>query len=86
MSELDVFAGELLTDEEHKCMALLSDVHALLLSICGNRDTRHGDMREIVSYVHQLQRVVLAQAGARAYPDRYRALGEIASQDEGVRA
>lgn len=82
MSERDVFVDELLTDEEHKCMALLSDVHTLFSSICGNRDTRHEDMREMVSYVHQLQRAVLAQAGARAYPDKYRALGELASQDE----
>ena len=82
MSELDVFAGELLTDKEHKCMVLLSEVHELLSSICGVHDTRHRDMQEIVSCVHQLQRVVLAQAGACAYPDRYRALGEMVSQDE----
>jgi hypothetical protein len=37
------------------------------------------DLREVANHIHALQDKVLAQAAARAYPDRYRLMGRVVS-------
>lgn len=66
----------LLTDDEHRAVDLLGQVADLMGRIVGHDLSRQGDMAEVGAHVHVLQRMVLAQAAARAYPDRYRRLGE----------
>jgi hypothetical protein len=65
----------LLTAAEHRVMELTVDLHQRLCRIAGDGDGRYGDLAEVVHHIHALQRIVLAQAAARAYPHRYRLLG-----------
>jgi hypothetical protein len=67
---------DLLTTEEHKVMASLADLFGSISSMCGSSITRQQDMLEVTMHVHALQRIVLSQAAARAYPEEYRLLGE----------
>lgn len=67
---------ELLTDEEHKAMQLTADLYNLLCRIVGSGRTRSGDLAEACIHIHALQHAVMSQAAARAYPDRYRLLGD----------
>lgn len=69
--------GEPLTVDEHRLLDMISDVFNLFTAITGRGLSRDGDMIEIAHHVHALQDMVLAQAAARAYPRRYRLLGEM---------
>lgn len=73
---------ELLTEEEHGVVKKLAEVFGDMLDIInkssnGNaHDSSRGpDICEVVNHIHALQNMVLAQAAARRYPDRYRLLG-----------
>lgn len=67
-----------LTDAEHRAMALSAELWNLLaMEVVGAGRSRDGDLRELVGHVHAIQHAVLSQAGARAYPDRYRLLGGV---------
>lgn len=68
---------ELLTEDEHRAVELAGELYGLLCSIVGDGPTRDQDLRELIGPVHEIQRAVLKQAAARAYPDRYRLLGEV---------
>jgi hypothetical protein len=65
----------LLTEHELKVMDLTADLASGLARTVGYRSTRQVDMAELMSHVHVLQAAILAQAAARAYPDRFRLLG-----------
>ena len=66
---------ELMTEYEHHAMKLLAEVANAMGRIVGGGTSRVGDLREAVGLIHGLQQMVLSQAAARAYPDRYRLLG-----------
>jgi hypothetical protein len=68
---------ELMTDDEHAVVTLLGRAWCLLR----DRVIAHGalydaDLLEQTAPIHRVQRAVEAQAAARAFPDRYRLLGE----------
>lgn len=67
---------ELLTDLERHALDLTGELAGLFGEIVGPESSRDGDLTEIVSAIHILQRYLMSQAAARAYPDQYRALGE----------
>ena len=71
--------AKLLTDLEHATIDLLADLHRDMALIIGNPGApiSDHDRAEMVLHIHALQNMVLAQAAARAYPDKYRLLGEI---------
>lgn len=69
--------GELLTEAEHRAMDLTVELVRTLAEIVGPDRSRGGDMAELVAAVHAIQQSVMSQAAARAYPERYRLLGEI---------
>jgi len=75
MSELA--EGELLTEDEHEAIRLSGQLWNLLNRIvkAGGGEAQDGDIRELIQPIHQIQRAVLCNAAARAYPDRYRPLG-----------
>lgn len=75
---------DLLTPSEHRAMALTVELWNLLCTeIVGEGRSRAGDTKELCHHIHGIQRTVLAQAAARAYPDQYRLLGgEIAAPAE----
>lgn len=65
-----------LVDVELRAMDLTGNLMVLLTQIVGDGPTREADIREAAYRVHALQNMILAQAAARVYPDRYRLLGE----------
>ncbi|HEY5990762.1 MAG TPA: hypothetical protein VIV12_30855 [Streptosporangiaceae bacterium] len=66
-----------LTEAEHKAMDLCSELARAVAAIIGDGNgVKAADFREMVLHVHALQNMILAQAAARAYPDRYRLLGQ----------
>jgi hypothetical protein len=67
---------DLLTPAEHRAMDLTVELVNLICSdIVGHGRTRVSDINELVGDIHAIQRTILKQAAARAYPDRYRLLG-----------
>jgi hypothetical protein len=65
-----------LTDEEHDAVTAAGRVMTQVVDVCGDSaQTRDIDLTEIQSFVHGIQNAILAQAAARAYPDRYRLMG-----------
>ncbi len=69
-------ADGLLTDLEHQTLTDLGAVWGQLCKIGGTGPTRPEDLTEAMIHIHALQNLVMAQAAARAYPDRYRLAGE----------
>lgn len=63
---------ELLTEDEHRLMDLTGELARGLFVLCGQAA---GDRAEVALRIHGIQQMILAQAAARAYPDRYRLLG-----------
>lgn len=67
-----------LTDEEHAALDLSSQLADALHRICFQGDhygVGVGDWAEAAADIHRIQHRIMAQAAARAYPDRYRLLG-----------
>lgn len=70
----------LLTDDEHRVMQLTADTFNLLARVVDRGPSREHDMAELCAAIHVIQRTVMAQAAARAYPHRYRLLGSTLPQ------
>lgn len=69
--------SEYLTEHEHRAMQLTAELWNLLGEhVVANGPARPGDMRDFAAHIHAIQHAILSQAAARAYPDRYRLLGE----------
>jgi hypothetical protein len=66
---------ELLTESEFKAIRLLGDFHNLCVNEIVGKEIS-GDMQEIIHHVHILQRTIMKQAAARAYPKEFRLLGK----------
>ncbi len=71
-----------LTQDEHSAVYLLGKAAETIRRIIGEGSQSSHDWAEAASYIHILQRMVLAQAATRAYPDLYRALGETLKGDK----
>lgn len=67
---------ELLTPPELEVMDRTADLVNMVAGVMGHGPTREGDWAEFVFHVHGIQRMILKQAAARAYPGRFRLLGE----------
>lgn len=67
---------EFLTDDEHRAIAMAGELYNLLSRIVEFGTTRKPDLEEFRVPIHTIQRAVMKQAAARAYPDRYRLLGQ----------
>ncbi len=72
--------AQLLTPAEHDAMAQTAQLTRTMREIIGDGPAAEGDIAEMVDAVHRIQRMVLGQAAARAYPERYRLLGGDAPQ------
>lgn len=68
-------SAELLTAAEHDAVAQAAELWGSLTAIVADGPARAGDLSELIFHVHAIQRAVLKQAAARAYPDLYRLLG-----------
>lgn len=67
---------EPLTVDEHEACDLLGKAAALYTQIVGHGPSRSMDLAEFHHHIHVCQQAVMSQAAARAYPHRYRLLGE----------
>jgi hypothetical protein len=67
--------ASLLTADEHEAIDLTGRLANLMDRIVGEGQTRTADLNEVVQRIQAIQHMILAQAAARAYPDRYRLLG-----------
>lgn len=75
----------LLSKAEFDAMDLTGKLVELVTGeIIGRGPTREGDCNEFVHHVHNIQRMILKQAAARAYPDRFRLLGEVVGAGPGA--
>ena len=69
-------SDELMNPEEHHAMVLTANLwNHLSQSVVGDGTGRDGDIRELMFHIHGIQRAIMAQAAARAYPEKYRLLG-----------
>lgn len=73
-------SSPLLTDAEHELIVHLGTAFTRYCAVVGDGASRAGDLAEFASRVHDLQHAVMAQAAARAYPDRYRLAGQEVSR------
>jgi hypothetical protein len=64
-----------LTDDERELIQDLGRIYRRIAGITGGEPTREDDLREIRFHIHGLQRAIMAQAAARAYPGDVRGLG-----------
>jgi hypothetical protein len=70
--------ADLLTAAEHEAVAMAGRLYVHVRDkVCGNGSTRDDDLAELRALVHGIQRLVEAQAAARAYPQAYRLMGQV---------
>ncbi len=75
---------ELLTEDEKRALTLTGELVNLISGrIIGDAPSRAGDVNEVVGHIHALQRMLMAQAAARAYPSEYRLLGGAVKEASG---
>lgn len=67
---------DLLTPDELHAMNVTAQLVNALHDIVGQGPSREDDLTELVGHVHNIQHAVMGQAAARAYPERFRLLGE----------
>lgn len=63
---------ELLTENEHEALSHLGRAANSIRLMLGDGPLADNDWSEAAADIHRLQHMVMAQAAARAYPDRYR--------------
>lgn len=66
----------MLTAQELRVLDLTTEIADLMSTdIIGHEASRNGDLAEMVTHVHGIQRMIMSQAAAREYPERLRLLG-----------
>jgi len=68
---------EPLNAAEREVMALTAELANAVGRVVGNDRTRHADLAELTAHIHAIQHAIMSQAAARAYPERFRLLGEV---------
>lgn len=66
---------ESLTRDERALVASIAKVYNEFCRIMPHGRARRDDLQEVVFHIHGLQRMIMANAAARAYPDQFRPLG-----------
>lgn len=67
---------ETLTREELSALDLTAQLMGKFNKIVGKGRNRSADLGEVVIHIHALQNMIMSQAAARAYPERFRLMGE----------
>jgi hypothetical protein len=69
--------SDLLTPDELAAMDLTGLLANQLARIVGQGDNRQNDLAELLgNHIHGIQHAIMSQAAARAYPEKFRLLGE----------
>lgn len=72
----------LLTADEHEAVRQAGLLYTMIASrIIADGPTKDDDIAEIRAAIHLIQRAVLAQAAARAFPHEFRQLGSVIARD-----
>lgn len=80
-----ILASDLMTDDEHEALRLLGETASLCRKIIGDGPQADHDWNEMAVRFHGVQHMVMRQCAARAFPERYRLLGQtITSQQREV--
>ncbi len=66
----------LLSDLEHEAIEKSGELAQLMRKLIGEGPNAYHDWVEATIHIHALQNMILSQAAARAYPDKFRLLGE----------
>ena len=64
-----------LTPKEKEILNELSYIYNDIKSVVDYGSTGEEDLQEVAFHIHALQRLIMAQAAARVYPEEYRLLG-----------
>lgn len=72
--------SDALTPLELKVIEDLGNIWNDLCRVVGADVTRDADLNEAVHHIHALQKMIMGQAAARAYPSRLRLLGGMIQQ------
>lgn len=75
--EVAVLPSFALTDDEHAVIDQAGHLWDSISKIVGHGPTRDDDLGEFLIWIHLIQQKIMAQAAARAFPSRYRLLGEV---------
>lgn len=68
--------SKLLTETEHELVSMLGQCANLFAQVTtANGVQTANDRREFIAHIHDCQNAVMANAAARAFPDRYRLAG-----------
>lgn len=68
---------EVLTPLEKKALDQAAELWNTLTNVVGLGPSRQGDLRELQAHIHGIQRAIMCNAAARAYPGQYRLLGNV---------
>lgn len=66
---------ELLTHDEKYVIKQTAQLWNDIVAVIPEGPAKQGDLREIVFHIHGIQRAIMSNAAARAYPELYRPLG-----------
>lgn len=73
---IDERPGDLLTAAEHQAMDMTARLwDHMVQNVIESGISAGGDCAELGVNIHAIQHTIMAQAAARAYPERYRRLG-----------
>lgn len=67
---------DLLTELEHEVINTAGRLMSLFVKMAGE-NPHQPDLDEVCSRIHDLQHTAMAQAAARAFPDKYRLFGQV---------
>lgn len=70
----------LLTDIEKKAINQSAELWRSLQKIVADGESRSADLRELIKPIHDIQRAIMAQAGARAYGHRLLGAGPVKAE------
>jgi DNA-binding GntR family transcriptional regulator len=74
--------AQLLTPDEHEAVRQAGLLYTMIASrIIADGPAKDDDLAEIRAAIHLIQRAVLAQAAARAFPREFRQLGTVIAQE-----
>ncbi len=79
---LETLADVDLTPDEQRALALTQELADTFGRIVGWGATRQRDLGEMHAKLRDIQRAVMAQALARAYPDRFALLGNRSARED----
>jgi hypothetical protein len=76
----------LLTEAEHKAVADAGRLYTFIATeVIADGPTRDEDLAELTAAIHVVQRMVMGNAAARAYPAKYRLLGQVIAPVDAAR-